>query len=260
MGVLFTNKVNSKCENKMRPLDIATNETLKFMQAHLSTTPARILEVGCGNGELAQRLQGLGQQIIGIDSSPEAVHEARRLGVDARVAHWPEFDDQSFDAILFTRSLHHIHHLDEAIEKAAAVLKPTGVVMVEDFAFDEIDWATVEWFYSILALLNTCGRLIFDDEDSFGKALWRGNGDFEIWHREHDHDLHPAVKMFSVLKNELTPLMEASAPYLYRYLCPLLEGNEAGYGIVSQVFENEKRLAQTGAIKLIGRRFVGMKK
>jgi len=132
-------------------------------------------------------------------------------------------------------------------------------ILVEDFAFGEIDRATVEWFYGILALLNTCGRLNLDDEDSFGKALLRGNGDFEIWHREHDHDLHSAVKMFSVLKNYFDPLAETSAPYVYRYLHPLLEDDAQGYAITSQVFDLEKRLAQTGAIKLIGRRFVGRK-
>lgn len=211
----------------MRPRDIATNETLKFVQTHLSTAPARILEIGCGNGELAQRFQRLGHQIVGIDSSPAVVHEARRGGVDARVAQWPEFADQPFDMILFTRSLHHIHSLDEAIEKAAAALKPLGLVIVEDFAFDEIDRATVEWFYGVLALLHTCGRLIVDDDGSFGKALWQGNGDFDIWRREHNHDLHTAVKMLSALKKEFTPRMEAPAPYLYRYLCPLLEENEA---------------------------------
>lgn len=244
----------------MRPLDIATNETLKFVQTHLSTTPSRILEIGCGHGELAQRLQSLGHQIVAIDSSPAAVHEARRLGVDARVAQWPEFAEQPFDVILFTRSLHHISPLDAALEKAAAALKPSGWVIVEDFAFDEIDRATVEWFYSVLALLHTCGRLILEVEDGFGKALWQGNGDFEIWHREHDHDLHAAVKMLSALKNEFISQLEVPAPYLYRYLCPLLEKNEAGCNIADQVLVSEKRMAQTGAIKFIGRRFVGMKK
>jgi len=243
----------------MRSLDIPTNQTLEFVQAHLPSAPARLLEIGCGNGELARRLQVLGHQIIGIDSSPEAVREARQLGVDVRIAQWPEFDAKPFDAILFTRSLHHIHHLDEAIVKAASLLKPSGRIIVEDFAFDEIDRATVEWFYGILALLNNCGKLILNDKDSFGKALLRGNGDFEIWHRDHDHDLHSAVKMFSALKNNFNPLAETSAPYVYRYLHLLLEDDETGYAIASQVFDLEKRLAQTGAIKLIGRRFVGRK-
>jgi len=48
----------------MRPLDIPTNQTLEFVQAHLPASPARVLEIGCGNGELAHRLQVLGHQII----------------------------------------------------------------------------------------------------------------------------------------------------------------------------------------------------
>ena len=45
----------------------------------------RILDVGCGDGFLAQRMQLAGCEVVGIDTSRELVAAARARGVDARV-------------------------------------------------------------------------------------------------------------------------------------------------------------------------------
>ena len=51
---------------------------------------------------------------------------------------------------------------------------------------------------------------------------------------------------------------ERRAPDLYRYFCPVLAEDETGYEILSEVFELEQRMARSGAITLIGHRFVGI--
>ena len=127
-------EINSE---NLSALAVPTDETLKFVLKYLNSRNNRILEVGCGNGELALALQNSGFQVIAIDSSVEAVENAKALGVDARVAQFPNFDETGFDAILFTRSLHHIHELEQAVERAYQLLNNNGLVMLEDFAFDE---------------------------------------------------------------------------------------------------------------------------
>jgi SAM-dependent methyltransferase len=242
----------------MQPASLPTTETLRFVLEHIPSTPARVLEVGCGDGELALRLQSLGHQVIALDSSTEAVHQAKQVGVDARVAQWPQFEEEPFNAILFTRSLHHIHPLSKAVEQANALLKQSGLVLVEDFAYDEAAPFIVEWFYGILALLDACNKLSLKDE-SLCKELLLGGGDIEIWHRNHDHDLSSGSVMLAALRGAFEPVVETSAPYLYRYLCPLLEDDDDGYAIASRVLEMEKRLASIGGLNLVGRRFVGRK-
>ncbi|HEX6386996.1 MAG TPA: class I SAM-dependent methyltransferase, partial [Anaerolineae bacterium] len=95
----------------MRPIDLAVNETVAFILDHIAPPPLRILDVGCGTGLVAHRLQAHGYDVIAIDESAELVEQARALGVTARVAAWPSFADTPFDVILFARSLHHIHPL-----------------------------------------------------------------------------------------------------------------------------------------------------
>lgn len=242
----------------MLPIDLATDETAAYILDQIPSPYARILDVGCGDGLLASRLQAQGHDVVAIDESAEMVQQARARGVDARVAGWPSFEDSPFDIILFVWSLHHIHPLVGAVEQAHQLLVSPGRVIVEDSAWEEIDPATAEWFYGIARLIDRCQALV-PKEDSFATDLVQSGGDFEFWQHSHDRDLHAVEAMWAALRTPFRSLSETSAPHLYRYLCPVLAENETGYNIVSQVLDMERRLAKHGMIELIGRRFVGVK-
>ena len=84
---------------------LATSLTLQFVTAHVPLN-ARLLEVGCGDGELAAALQRAGHRVVAIDSDAESEVRARTRGVDARHA---DFGDRNValpgvDAVPFTRS------------------------------------------------------------------------------------------------------------------------------------------------------------
>ena len=46
----------------------------------------RILDLGCGDGALTEKLVALGAQVVGVDNSEEMIAAARRRGLDARIA------------------------------------------------------------------------------------------------------------------------------------------------------------------------------
>jgi len=238
--------------------DVPTNQTLEFVLKYLPRRNVRILEVGCGNGELAERLQNIGFEVVAVDSSAEAVENTKQRGVDARVAEFPDFDESAFDAILFTRSLHHLQALDETVAKTHQLLNPNGLVLVEDFAFNEASEATIEWLYGVVSILDLSGQLNLA-EDNFAKDLLLGNGNYQVWRENHHHHLHSAPTMSNALKGHFESLTETTAPYLYRYFCLLLNRNPNGYRLAMQILKLEERMAALGKIDLIGRRFVGTK-
>ena len=140
----------------MVPIDLPVDEIVAFVLPHLSNPQMRILDVGCGNGLVANCLQAHGHTVVAIDESPEMVRAANALGIAAKVATWPSFEDAPFDIILFAASLHHIHPLGEAVEQAFHLLVPSGLVIVEEFAWDDIDAIAAEWFYGVVRLLVSC--------------------------------------------------------------------------------------------------------
>lgn len=240
----------------MQPSHVPTAEIVAFIQPYLPAIPARLLEVGCGEGHLAWQLDQLGYTVIAVDSSAQAVHQVEQLGLAAHLAQWPNFDTAPVDAVLFTRSLHHIHPLAEAVQRAAQLLKPAGLIVVDEFAFYEATPATVEWLYGLICTLESGHQLYFREEGLIKKLL-NGGGDYSLWQRDHGHDLHSVVAMWAELNRYFEPIADTRTAYLYRYLCPLLAQDERGYALAARIFELENRAAQRGMITLIGRRFVG---
>jgi SAM-dependent methyltransferase len=91
--------------------------------------PRRVLEVGCGPGELAARIQSaLAAEVRAIDISPRMVELTRERGVDAEVGDVQDlpFADASFDCAVAAWMLYHVADLDRALSELARVLRPGG--------------------------------------------------------------------------------------------------------------------------------------
>jgi SAM-dependent methyltransferase len=100
-----------------------------LFEAVVERAPARILEVGCGEGELAERLgRETSAEVIAVDQSPRMVELARERGVDARLgrAEELEFDDESFDCVVAAWMLYHVAELERALGGFSRVLAPGG--------------------------------------------------------------------------------------------------------------------------------------
>jgi SAM-dependent methyltransferase len=241
-----------------KPIDIPTRETLNFLSHHLDIAAA-ILEVGCGDGEVAFELSRKGYRVVGLDSDAERVAKAQKSGVSAVVASWPGFDSSPVDAIAFTRSLHHINPLDGAVEKARELIKPDGLLLIEDFAFGETDDRTVRWFLDILRSDQGKSHVI-PVEGQFVADLLSAEDPMKAWHKNHNKALHSISALVSAISKRFVILETKSVPYLYRYLIPVLPETTTAAAFVEEVLNEEARLGEDGGILLMGRRIVATAK
>ena len=92
-----------------------------------------ILDLGCGDGTLTQRISTTGAHAIGLDASQEMVEAARGRGIDAFVADAQALDlaEQAtrfgqFDAAFSNAALHWMLDPDAVASGVFAVLKPGG--------------------------------------------------------------------------------------------------------------------------------------
>ncbi|MFJ3408115.1 class I SAM-dependent methyltransferase [Promicromonospora sp. NPDC090134] len=99
---------------------------------------SRVLDVGCGSGELLEHLQDLGARASGVDPATRMVElaRARAVGADVRLGeaeHLP-FDDGAFDAVLAVNAVQFADDVDDALAEIARVLTPGGVVGLAGWA------------------------------------------------------------------------------------------------------------------------------
>ena len=100
-----------------------------IFDAMAAVAPGSVLEVGCGEGELAERMHlELDAEVVASDQSERMVELTRARGVDARVADVRElpFASGSFDVAVAAWVLFHVAELDLALAELARVLRPGG--------------------------------------------------------------------------------------------------------------------------------------
>jgi SAM-dependent methyltransferase len=103
--------------------------------------PSRVLEVGGGEGELAERIErDLGAAVSFVDLSPRMVELARARGIDAQVGDVQElpFADGSFDTVVAAWMLYHVPDVSRGLAEIARVLEKGGALIAVTNGYDHI--------------------------------------------------------------------------------------------------------------------------
>ena len=92
-----------------------------------------ILDLGCGDGQLTQRIADTGASVVGVDASPEMVAVARARGVVADVASAEAlpYARNEFDSVFSNAALHWMRDQDAMMAEVRRVLKPGGRFVAE---------------------------------------------------------------------------------------------------------------------------------
>jgi SAM-dependent methyltransferase len=202
-----------------------------FVRNQLPPPPAAVLEVGCGEGDLARELDAAGFDVVAID--PEAPP-----GEIFRSVRLEDFDAiDPFDAVVASLSLHHIEDVGAAVDKVAGLLAPGGLLILNEWDRERFQGTTARWYFHQRQALAALGREHAEIEPTF-EEWW------PEW-QERGSDVHPYATLRPELDRRFSERLFEWVPYLY------------GYRLGGEVEPLERALIASGEIEAVGFRYVG---
>jgi SAM-dependent methyltransferase len=196
---------------------------LAFARGALPTPPARILEIGAGEGALAAALREGGYEVTAIDPKAEAGTGVEPIAlIDAEGA---------YDAAIAVVSLHHVEPLEASCARLAELVAPGGVLAIDELDIARYDERATAWW---LHQRRAAGH----DDDHDPASILEGM-------RNHIHALE-------AVRGALEPYFALGepvrGPYLHRWHLPL------------GLREIEERLIGEGRLPATGARLVGVRR
>jgi SAM-dependent methyltransferase len=209
-----------------------------FVLSRLPPAPASVIEIGCGTvGGFVPELRQSGYEAVGVDRNAPDGPGFQRL----------DFEDyepsRPADAILASRSLHHVRDVDEVLDAVAAALRPSGVIVVLEWAWERMDEATAHWCFARLEPTPP------EDPGWLQRRRdgWLASGEawqayFEGWAEEHG-----LQRSDQVLAGLAARFEQTSCEYAPYFFADLAGGSEAA----------EQAAIDAGEIRATGIRYAG---
>ena len=162
----------------------------------------RILDVGCGTGELTKKLVLFGKEITGIDISENMLHEAEKRNYDEKIKYikisaedYLEETDRQFDIIISIAALHHMNE-ERILKIMKNRLTENGKILVLDIVKEK---TIFDYFLSIIAvILNPIIMLVMNGRLRVSK------NEREAWAEHFQYDKYLTItEVKNIAKNVL---------------------------------------------------------
>jgi len=205
---------------------VVTRELMAFVRGALPASPARVLEIGAGKGEVARALSDAGYAVTAVDPAAEPGGIVTRCSLlETR---------GSFDVAVAVVSLHHIDPLEQSCAHLATLLPAGAPLVIDELDIDRYDERAMRWWYSQRQALG----LGSDEHD---------HGPLEILDHMRDH-IHSLEAVSAALRPHFELAPPVRGPYLHRWeLRPSL-------------YEAEVDLIAGGLLPAVGARLIAMRK
>ena len=197
-----------------------TADVIAFVRGSLPPPPARILEIGAGDGELAADLRAAGYAVTAIDPAAEPGTGVEPIALIDAEGH--------FDAAVAIVSLHHVEPLEASCTHLATLIAPGGQLVIDELDIDRYDDRAMQWWSTQRRALGSDHADHADGDPSEIAAHMRAH-------------IHPLDAVRAALRPHFTLGEPVRGPYLHRW--ELL----ASLGAVETELIARGRLPATGA-------------
>ncbi|MBF0195208.1 MAG: class I SAM-dependent methyltransferase [Magnetococcales bacterium] len=117
---------------KRRPTSDYPNKLALHLLNTVYKKPGKILDIGCGRGDIMRAFHDIGFEVSGLDISPkvtELVHPHTAKIANLEQDPMP-FEPESFDFIFSKSVIEHVHNPVRMMETAINALKPGGIAVI----------------------------------------------------------------------------------------------------------------------------------
>jgi SAM-dependent methyltransferase len=197
---------------------VLDHDVLSFVVGSLPAAPARVLEVGAGDGSLAAALREAGYDVVAIDPASE-VESVQAVGLNDL-----ESAPGAFDAAVSVVAMHHVNPLDESCARLAEVVRPGGTLVLDEFDVERFDERAAVW--------------LLEHIDAHGRTPQDVIADLR-------HHCHPLRDVLAALEGGFELSEPVRGAYLYRFDLP------------AELVETEEQLIAAGNLPATGARVVG---
>jgi SAM-dependent methyltransferase len=195
-----------------------------FVRSSLPEPPARVLEIGAGDGELASELRAAGYDVTAIDPAAEPGSGVEPIPLlEAR---------GRFAAAVAVVSLHHIDPLAESCAHLAHLLAPGGSLVIDELDVGHYDERAAGWW---LAQRETLGALNHDTDA--GQMI-----------ADLQRHIHPLATVCAALEPYFELGQPVRGPYLHRW------------DLLESLLGPEVELIAQGRLPAVGARLVAVRR
>lgn len=187
----------------------------KFIERNLPVNCKRLLEIGCGKGDLCRQLSPKVEDIVGIDIAENMIEIAnertqQNKGIVFRKVNYldKELEEDYYDCIVSVATLHHID-FEQFAAKVKKELKPGGRLLIVDLYQEETIYETFLDF--VASPVSKFYKRLYNSEIKSSKQA------DQIWQEHGESDEYLTIAALKKLVKKHFPEGKLRRRLLWRY-------------------------------------------